>query len=93
MMRHASGVLLHIFAIVLAPYFVHFCDSWVEEGHDERTCVASYASSAIYVLIVMLLYHVQQDLVRGWAARGVWRELAHVHAGTRQTGSDRHAHT
>lgn len=28
MMRHACGVLLHIFAVILAPYFVHFCDHW-----------------------------------------------------------------
>lgn len=27
-MRAAHGVLLHLFAVVLAPYFVHFCDSW-----------------------------------------------------------------
>lgn len=34
MMRYANGVLLHIFAIFLAPYFVHFCDSWVNMGYS-----------------------------------------------------------
>jgi hypothetical protein len=34
MMRYANGVLLHIFAIILAPYFCHFCDSWVSYGYS-----------------------------------------------------------
>lgn len=34
MMRYANGVLLHIFAIFLAPYFVHFCDSWTSVGYS-----------------------------------------------------------
>lgn len=35
MMRTACGILLHIFAIILAPYFAHFCDSWIGLGNDE----------------------------------------------------------
>mmetsp|Transcript_2453 Transcript_2453/g.6293 ORF Transcript_2453/g.6293 Transcript_2453/m.6293 type:complete len:501 (-) Transcript_2453:485-1987(-) len=62
MMRHACGVLLHIFAVILAPYFVHFCDSWEAQGHAEQTCAAGYMSAVVYVLIVMLMYHVQQDM-------------------------------
>ncbi len=37
MMRTACGILLHIFAIILAPYFAHFCDSWIALGNDEDT--------------------------------------------------------
>lgn len=36
MMRSACGILLHIFAIILAPYFAHFCDSWISLGHSEN---------------------------------------------------------
>lgn len=39
MMRYANGVLLHIFAIFLAPYFVHFCDSWTSHGYSRDRCV------------------------------------------------------
>jgi hypothetical protein len=37
MMRYANGVLLHIFAVALAPYFCHFCDSWVKNGYTWST--------------------------------------------------------
>lgn len=33
-MRAAHGLLLHLFAVVLAPYFVHFCDSWTALGYS-----------------------------------------------------------
>ncbi|EFJ52142.1 hypothetical protein VOLCADRAFT_103161 [Volvox carteri f. nagariensis] len=62
MMRAACGILLHIFAIILAPYFAHFCDSWLALGNDEATCPAGYAAAAVYVMIVMLLYHTMYDL-------------------------------
>ena len=37
MIRAACGVLLHLFAVILAPYFAHFCDSWLTLGNDEET--------------------------------------------------------
>lgn len=37
MLRAAHGVLLHIFVVVLAPYFSHFCSSWQADGHDRST--------------------------------------------------------
>lgn len=36
-MRAAHGVLLHLFAVFLAPYFVHFCDSWTALGYTRGT--------------------------------------------------------
>lgn len=79
MMRHASGVLLHVFSVILAPYFLHFCDSWVSYGHEEETCPAGYAAAIVYVMIVMLLFHVQTDLEDPFACLGlddVFVELA-----------------
>ena len=46
MMRHACGVLIHVFTIFLAPYFVHFCDSWIAYGRDSETCPAGCAAAA-----------------------------------------------
>ena len=57
----AGGLVFHIFAIVLAPYFCHFCDSWRALGRSPGTCPAGYAGAFVYVVIVMLLFHVQQD--------------------------------
>ncbi|KAL6765775.1 hypothetical protein V8C86DRAFT_2449307 [Haematococcus lacustris] len=57
MMRHACAILIHVFAVVLAPYFVHSC-----ADSEAENCVAGYASASVYVLICMLLLHVQQDL-------------------------------
>ncbi|GFH19332.1 predicted protein, partial [Haematococcus lacustris] len=57
MMRHACAILIHVFAVVLAPYFVHSC-----ADSEAENCVAGYASAGVYVLICMLLLHVQQDL-------------------------------
>lgn len=37
-MRAAHGVLLHLFAVILAPYFVHFCDSWTALGYTRSRC-------------------------------------------------------
>ena len=37
-MRAAHGVLLHLFAVFLAPYFVHFCDSWTALGYRRDRC-------------------------------------------------------
>ncbi|GLC38965.1 hypothetical protein PLESTB_000466300 [Pleodorina starrii] len=62
MMRTACGIMLHIFAIILAPYFAHFCDSWLALGNDEETCPAGYAAAIVFVIIVMLLYHIQADI-------------------------------
>jgi hypothetical protein len=42
MMRHACGVLIHVFTILLAPYFLHFCDSWIAYGRESETCPARY---------------------------------------------------
>ncbi|GLI69017.1 hypothetical protein VaNZ11_013556 [Volvox africanus] len=71
MMRTACGILLHIFAIILAPYFAHFCDSWIALGNNEDTCPAGYAAAAVYVMIVMLLYHVQVDIEQPFDERGL----------------------
>jgi hypothetical protein len=60
MMRHACSLLFHIFAVILAPYFCHFCDTWIEQGHDEDTCIEGYMGATFYVLIVMLLLHCEQ---------------------------------
>ncbi len=57
MMRHAVAVLVHLFAILLAPYWAHFCTPAEDGGH----CVAGYASASAYTLITLLLFHVQQD--------------------------------
>ncbi len=46
--------------VILAPFFAHFCDLWVQQGHDEGTCVAGYMGATFYVLIVMLLLHCEQ---------------------------------
>ncbi|KXZ56745.1 hypothetical protein GPECTOR_1g671 [Gonium pectorale] len=67
----ACGILLHIFAIILAPYFAHFCDSWLAIGNDEETCPAGYAGACVYVLIVMLLYHVQVDIEMPFDEKGL----------------------
>jgi hypothetical protein len=34
--RYANGVLIHIFSMALAPYFVHFCDSWQSLGYSRN---------------------------------------------------------
>lgn len=62
MMRYACGILLHIFAVILAPYFVHFCDSWIAVGGEVGNCPAGYAGSIVFCTISMLLYHIQQDI-------------------------------
>ncbi|GAX77572.1 hypothetical protein CEUSTIGMA_g5016.t1 [Chlamydomonas eustigma] len=62
MMRHACSLLFHIFAILLAPYFAHYCDTWIAQGHNESTCPQGYLGATFYVLIVMLLLHCEQDL-------------------------------
>lgn len=46
----------------------HFCPK--SEHEDEGMCFAGYASATTYVLIVMLLYHVQQDMVSEGGAWG-----------------------
>ena len=52
MMRYANGVLLHIFAIILAPYFCHFCDSWVAYGYSwERLAWGVGTMQTIHVVI------------------------------------------
>ncbi|KAG2442541.1 hypothetical protein HXX76_002627 [Chlamydomonas incerta] len=71
MMRTACGILLHIFAIILAPYFAHFCDSWISLGNDEDTCPAGYAAAIVFVLIVMLLYHIQVDIEMPFDEKGL----------------------
>ncbi|PNH12416.1 hypothetical protein TSOC_000670, partial [Tetrabaena socialis] len=71
MMRTACGLLLHIFAIILAPYFAHFCDSWLSLGNREKTCPAGYAAAICYVLIVMLLWHVQVDIEQPFTETGL----------------------
>jgi hypothetical protein len=71
MMRYACGVLIHVFTIVLAPYFVHFCDSWMSYGHEAATCPAGYAASIVYTTIVMLLFNVQQDIEQPFDMTGV----------------------
>jgi hypothetical protein len=79
MMHTACGVLIHVFTIALAPYFVHFCDSWVSYGREPGTCPAGYAATIVYTTIVMLLYNVQQDIERPFDMTGlddVFFELA-----------------
>ncbi|KAG2448310.1 hypothetical protein HYH02_006894 [Chlamydomonas schloesseri] len=71
MMRTACGILLHIFAIILAPYFAHFCDSWIALGNDEDTCPAGYAAAIVFVMIVMLLYHIQIDIEMPFDEKGL----------------------
>ncbi|GFR41041.1 hypothetical protein Agub_g1474, partial [Astrephomene gubernaculifera] len=71
MMRTACGILLHIFAIILAPYFAHFCDSWISLGNREKTCPAGYAGAIVYVMIVMLLYHTQVDIEMPFDEKGL----------------------
>ncbi len=43
-----------------APYFTHFCDTWISQGHEEATCPQGYIGATFYVLIVMLLLHCEQ---------------------------------
>ncbi|WIA29367.1 hypothetical protein OEZ86_011872 [Tetradesmus obliquus] len=62
MMRYANGVLIHIFSMVLAPYFVHFCDSWQSLGYSRNSCPAGYNAAIVFTVICMLLYNVQQDI-------------------------------
>lgn len=79
MMRNACGVLIHVFTVALAPYFVHFCDSWVSYGRDLDTCPAGYAATIVYTTIEMLLYNVQQDIEQPFDMTGlddVFFELA-----------------
>jgi hypothetical protein len=46
----------------LLPPCSHFCSL-----DRSVPCVAGYATSVAYVLITMLLFHVQQDMVRAAA--------------------------
>ncbi len=61
MMRHAVAVLVHIFAILLAPYWTSFCSA-AGPGVSAGNCPAGYASASAFILVVLLLFHVQQDL-------------------------------
>lgn len=71
MMRYAVGVLLHIFPLLLAPYFSHFCDSWISTGHEPNSCPAGYAGAISYVTIVMLLFNIQQDIELPFDMKGL----------------------
>eukprot|EP00386_Alphamonas_edax_P015991 GDKI01048893.1.p1 GENE.GDKI01048893.1~~GDKI01048893.1.p1 ORF type:complete len:577 (-),score=146.76 GDKI01048893.1:131-1861(-) len=70
-LRYGCGMMIHVFAIALAPYFVTFCDTWSQGDRDPKTnkiipdhntCPAGYISSAAFVLAVMLMYKIQLAL-------------------------------
>jgi len=71
MLRYSCGALIHLFAVILAPYFCHFCDSWTALGYDEETCPAGYAAALVYTLITMLLLNVQMDAEQPFLGRGL----------------------
>ncbi len=97
MMRHAVAVLIHIFTVLLAPYWTHFCapaGPHVAAGE----CAAGYASAVAFMLVVLLLFHVQQDLEECLTETGlddvffVPEELdAHLIGGEREPGGVRGA--
>jgi hypothetical protein len=49
MMRYANGVLVHIFSVLVGPFFAHYCDRG-------GRCAAGHLVAGIYVVIVMLLW-------------------------------------
>lgn len=56
MMRYGTGVLLHLVAFGLAPYFAHFCASGDGEIED---CPGGYASAIAFFLIMSMLYKIE----------------------------------
>eukprot|EP00386_Alphamonas_edax_P001359 GDKI01004058.1.p1 GENE.GDKI01004058.1~~GDKI01004058.1.p1 ORF type:complete len:449 (-),score=141.86 GDKI01004058.1:323-1669(-) len=69
-LRYGCGMLIHVFAILLAPYFSSFCETWSQKVKDdagklvadEYTCPAGYMSSAAFVIVTMLSYAIQKQL-------------------------------
>lgn len=47
MMRHACSLLFHIFAVILAPYFTHFCDTWIAQGEGRWLLTLPAAAAAV----------------------------------------------
>lgn len=71
MVRYSAGVLIHVFAIILAPYFATFCRPWILEGHAMATCPAGYTVAIVYVLLVTMLFNIQADIEMPFDMRGL----------------------
>lgn len=59
MLRYGCAVLIHVFAILLAPYFQSFCATW---AYAESRCPAGYLAAILFVTVTMLMYSIQAGL-------------------------------
>lgn len=82
MLRYGCCVLIHVFAIALAPYFGSFCETWsrtVGEKNlytnkaavDTDTCPAGYIAACVFVVVTMLMYSIQTGLEMPFDMKGL----------------------
>lgn len=60
MLRYGCCVLIHVFALLLAPYFASFCSTW--SRNDWNSCPAGYIAAILFVATSMLMYSIQKGL-------------------------------
>jgi len=92
MLRYGCCVLIHVFALALAPYFGSFCETWSQK--DYRTCPAGYIAACVFVVVTMLMYSIQTGLEMPFDMKGlddvffdIERELLYVSQGKPNAGS------
>ena len=92
MLRYGCCVLIHVFALALAPYFGSFCETWSQK--DYNTCPAGYIAACVFVVVTMLMYSIQTGLEMPFDMKGlddvffdIERELLYVSQGKPNAGS------
>mmetsp|Transcript_19682 Transcript_19682/g.62590 ORF Transcript_19682/g.62590 Transcript_19682/m.62590 type:complete len:243 (+) Transcript_19682:529-1257(+) len=57
-LRLFAQFVLHLLAIVMGPRFQSYCES----GKENYGCLDGYFTAVVFFLVVLTLYHVQEDL-------------------------------